>query len=225
MELIDGAPQHICIRRGGAADNAACRRAGFDPHPRRQRQGRAPGKKGRIQSHKLQRTGFQSDPNDVAHRTTTPLAGWNFGSAIDRHLAYIPTRVWTCDHSGEPRDPGGHRIDGQKFRTWRHQRFGAGAADGDHLDACARAVDGFRQIENDLAALDPKQMVPRAARAAFDNADGEDIGIPCHDLQHVLAMVEKLRTTAIEHDARRQTGRRRLIGRCMCLLEDSVGHS
>ena len=53
MELIDGAPQHICIRRGGAADNAACRRAGLDPHPRRQRQGRAPGNEGRIQPHQL----------------------------------------------------------------------------------------------------------------------------------------------------------------------------
>jgi hypothetical protein len=68
-------------------------------------------------------------------------------------------------------------------------------------------------------------MVSRAAGAAFDNVDGEDIGIPCHDLQHVLAMVEKFRMTAIEHDARRRTSRRRLFGRCLCPLEDRFGHS
>ena len=89
----------------------------------------------------------------------------------------------------------------------RHQpRFGAGAADGDNLDLHAGAVDGIRQIENDLAALDPEQMVPRAGRVAFGHADGEDIDMPRHDLQHVAAMVEKLRVTAIEHDARRRAG-------------------
>jgi hypothetical protein len=68
-------------------------------------------------------------------------------------------------------------------------------------------------------------MAPRAAGAAFDDADGEDIGIPCQDLQHVLAMVEKFRVTAVERDAGRRTSGRRLISRCLRPLEDRFGHS
>ena len=59
-------------------------------------------------------------------------------------------------------------------------------------------VETILQIQNDLAALDPEQMVPGARDIAVLETDGEDIDMPRRDLQRVPTMVEKFRVTAIE---------------------------
>ena len=81
------------------------------------------------------------------------------------------------------------------------------------------------QVEKNLTALDPKQMMSRAFGAAFDHADGEDVDVPCRHLQHVPAVVEKFWTTAIEHKAGRRMARLLLIGHLWRPLKDGFVHS
>ncbi len=116
-------------------------------------------------------------------------------------------------------------IDGSEFPARHEQRFRAGTANCDQPDRRARTVDGILQVENNLAALDPKQMVSSAFGTAFDEADGEDIDMPRHDQQHVPAVIEKSRVTTVEHNAGRRTGGRLLIGRRGRPWEDRIVHS
>ena len=66
--------------------------------------------------------------------------------------------------------------------AWHKQRFGAGASNREDPDLQAGPAEAVLQVQNDLAALDPEQMVPGAGRIAFRNADGEDIDMPRRDL-------------------------------------------
>jgi hypothetical protein len=108
----------------------------------------------------------------------------------------------------------------------RHKQcFGTRASDRDHLNSHARTVEACLQVENDLTALDPEQMVPGALRTAFDNSDSEDIDMPCLDLKGVPAVVEKFRVTAIEYDVARWTGAPLLIGHRPGLQKERFTHS
>jgi hypothetical protein len=111
------------------------------------------------------------------------------------------------------------------LRPGNHQCLGTRPAHSDHRNPCARAVEGFRQVEKDLTTPDPKQVMSRAFGAASDTADGEDIDMSESHLQHVLTVVEKLRVTAIERDAGWRANRRVVIGYCWRRLEDGFGHS
>jgi hypothetical protein len=110
-------------------------------------------------------------------------------------------------------------------RPRHQQRFGAGASDRKHLNLRARAVETGLQVENDLSALDPEQMMPGAFRAAFDKPDREDVNMPRRDLERVAAMIEKFWVTAIEYDVARGTGARFRIGPRLGLLEERFTHS
>ena len=151
----------------------------------------------------------------------TPFAGRNLFDRLDfRHL---PARIGASHQPGQPHDPADDEI-GRNLAPRREQGFSTGTTHGDHLNSRAGAFDGVLQVEGDLAGLDPKQMVPDAFVIPFGDADREDIDVPCHNLQRAFALVEKLRMTAIEHDAGRRRTRRALIGRGRP-LEEAFVHS
>ena len=89
----------------------------------------------------------------------------------------------------------------------------------------AERVEAILQVENDLAAFDPEQMLPCARGIAVHKSDGEDIDMPRRDLERVAAVIEQFWVTAIERDMARRTGVRFLIGRRLGLLEQGFGHS
>ena len=68
-------------------------------------------------------------------------------------------------------------------------------------------------------------MVSSTFGAAFDEAEGEDIDMPRHDQQHMVAVVEESRVPTIEHNAGRRTSDPLLIGRRGRPWEDRVVHS
>jgi hypothetical protein len=222
MELIDGPPQQIGIRHVLAAQRVAPWWARLDPHSRRQRQRRAARGNHRIEPHRLRRPGFQEYPDDASCRTATPFARRDSNRAAARHFGHVP--AWACsgDQPRKPPHPCGDRIEGLNVHPRNKQRFGTGASDREHFDLYARTVEAFLQVEQDLAALHPAQMVAGALRTASDKPDGEDIDMPRSDLKHVAAVVEKLRVTAIEHDVARGP---LLIGHRPDLQKERFTHS
>ena len=219
MELIDRAPQQILIRHVLAADRAASGWSGLDPHPRGQRQWRAASRNRRIEPHRLCGAGFQRNPDDAAGRAAATFARRDRRRAVARDFQHVPTRVCPGDQAPELPDPGRDRIERRNVGPRHQPRFGAGASDRKNLDLEAGCVETILQIENDLAALDPEQMVPGAGHTAFHETDGEDIDMPRRDLERMPTMVEKFRVTAIERDmARRPTG-------AFVLLQQGFGHS
>jgi hypothetical protein len=89
----------------------------------------------------------------------------------------------------------------------------------------AGPAEAVLQVQDDLAALDPEQMVPGAGRIAFRNADGEDVDMPRRDLKRVSAMIEQPWVTAVERDVARRSGASLLPGRGLRLLRKGFGHS
>ncbi len=225
MKLIDGVPQHIRIRHARAGDGGAGRLTGFEPHPGCQRQRRASRGKYGIKRHQLRRTGLQGDPDDAAPWTATPFARRHLGSTLVRHVAHLPARTWAGYQPRQSNNPGRDEVERSKFKPRQHPCLGTRTSHRDHLNSAARAIRGFRQIEKKLTALDPKQMTSSAFGAAFDRADGEDVDVPSGHLQHVPAVVEKLWTTAIEHNAGRRIDRVVLIGHRRRPLKDRFVHS
>ena len=108
----------------------------------------------------------------------------------------------------------------------RHEQgFGPGASDREHLNLRVRPGEALLQVENDLAAFDPEQMVPRAIGTALDKPDSEDIDVPRRDLERVATVIEQFWMATIECDVTSRTGSPFLIARRPGLLEERFAHS
>ena len=102
----------------------------------------------------------------------------------------------------------------------KQRRFGAGTSGRDHLHSDARMTEAFLQVQDDLARLGAKQMLPCALRAAFDRPDRKDIDVARGYLENVPAVIEQLRMTAIENYTANRVAR--FIGYC---IEKGFVHS
>jgi hypothetical protein len=109
-----------------------------------------------------------------------------------------------------------------EFEPRHGQYLGAGASHRDYLELFTRVIDGRQKIQDDLAALDPKQMLPRALACAFEGTDDKNVDMSGDHLKDVSMMVEKFGVTSIK-----QYAVRRLNGSVPCgvTLEYGLVHS
>ena len=186
MILVDCRPEQRCFGRICADCYLAAVFASFEPEPRRERDRRTSGLKIEIQIERTCRTRFDLCPHDAPLWAAATLACLQFYRLAANQFGTI-IRCGRHDRQfGETGNPLAKLVRTLNFGSRNGHKLGFRPSNCDDVQPTGGLFTGSVQIEDDLAGLNPKQMMAGAA-----SLHREDVDMTRDHPKHLIAVIEK----------------------------------